>query len=168
MVGQVGRRMVGDKPNFIVATKDTSVFRTRATKTEEVVRKWHLVDADGQTVGRLATRVATLLRGKHKATFSYHTDTGDFVVVINASKIKMTGKRMSQKEYYHNTLYPGGARHEKFSELMAKHPDRIITEAVKGMLPKNSLGKKTFKKLKVYAGAEHEHAAQNPQPFAIG
>ncbi len=166
---QVGRpRVVGANPKFIVATKDTSVFRTRATKQEEVVRKWHLVDADGQTVGRLATRVATLLRGKHKATFSPHVDTGDFVVVINASKIKMTGKRMSQKEYYHNTLYPGGARFEKFQDVMAKHPDRIITEAVKGMLPKNSLGKKTFKKLKVYAGAEHEHAAQNPQPFGIG
>ena len=144
------------------------VFRTRATKQEEVSQKWHLVDADGQTVGRLATRVATLLRGKHKATFSPNVDTGDFVVVINAEKVKMAPKRMEQKTYYHNTLYPGGARHEKFSELMAKHPDRIITEAVKGMLPKNSLGRKTFKKLKVYAGTEHEHAAQNPQPFAIG
>jgi large subunit ribosomal protein L13 len=111
--------------------------------------------------------VATLLRGKHKPTFSPNVDTGEFVVVINAEKIKMTGKRMDQKTYYHNTLYPGGARHEKFSELMAKHPDRIITEAVKGMLPKNSLGRKTFKKLKVYAGAEHEHSAQNPQAFQL-
>ncbi|HEX5316662.1 MAG TPA: 50S ribosomal protein L13 [Candidatus Kapabacteria bacterium] len=140
---------------------------TRATKQDEVVRKWHLVDADGQTVGRLATRVATLLRGKHKPTFSPHVDTGDFVIVVNASKIKMTGKRMEQKDYYHNTLYPGGARHEKFSEVMAKHPERIVTEAVKGMLPKNSLGKKTFSKLKVYAGPEHEHAAQQPKAFAI-
>ena len=150
-----------------MAKKEESVHITRATKQDEVVRKWHLVDADGQTVGRLATRVATLLRGKHKPTFSPHVDTGDFVIVVNASKIKMTGKRMEQKDYYHNTLYPGGARHEKFSEVMAKHPERIVTEAVKGMLPKNSLGKKTFSKLKVYAGAEHEHAAQQPKPFAI-
>ena len=150
-----------------MAAKKDGVFRTRATKQNEVVRKWHLVDAEGQTVGRLATRVATLLRGKHKATFSPHVDTGDFVVVVNASKIKMTGKRMEQKEYYHNTLYPGGARFEKFNDVMAKHPERIVTEAVKGMLPKNSLGRKTFSKLKVYAGAEHEHAAQQPQPFSI-
>jgi large subunit ribosomal protein L13 len=150
-----------------VAKKEESVHITRATKQDEVVRKWHLVDADGQTVGRLATRVATLLRGKHKPTFSPHVDTGDFVIVVNASKIKMTGKRMEQKDYYHNTLYPGGARHEKFSEVMAKHPERIVTEAVKGMLPKNSLGKKTFSKLKVYAGAEHDHAAQQPKVFAL-
>lgn len=150
-----------------MAKKEESVHITRATKQDEVVRKWHLVDADGQTVGRLATRVATLLRGKHKPTFSPHVDTGDFVIVVNASKIKMTGKRMEQKDYYHNTLYPGGARHEKFSEIMAKHPERIVTEAVKGMLPKNSLGKKTFSKLKVYAGPEHEHAAQQPKAFAI-
>jgi large subunit ribosomal protein L13 len=150
-----------------VAKKEESVHITRATKQDEVVRKWHLVDADGQTVGRLATRVATLLRGKHKPTFSPHVDTGDFVIVVNASKIKMTGKRMEQKDYYHNTLYPGGARHEKFSEVMAKHPERIVTEAVKGMLPKNSLGKKTFSKLKVYAGPEHEHEAQQPKAFAL-
>lgn len=150
-----------------MAKKEESVHITRATKQDEVVRKWHLVDADGQTVGRLATRVATLLRGKHKPTFSPHVDTGDFVIVVNASKIKMTGKRMEQKDYYHNTLYPGGARHEKFSEVMAKHPERIVTEAVKGMLPKNSLGKKTFSKLKVYAGAEHDHAAQQPKVFAL-
>ncbi|HWF43243.1 MAG TPA: 50S ribosomal protein L13 [Candidatus Kapabacteria bacterium] len=150
-----------------MAKKEEGVFRTRSAKQEEVDHKWHLVDASGQTVGRLATRVATLLRGKHKASFTPHVDTGDFVVVVNAAQVKMTGKRMTQKEYYHNTLYPGGARHEKFSELMAKHPERIISEAVKGMLPKNSLGKKTFKKLKVYAGAEHEHAAQNPVTFQL-
>jgi large subunit ribosomal protein L13 len=150
-----------------VAKKEVGVFRTRSAKQEEVDHKWHLVDASGQTVGRLATRVATLLRGKHKASFTPHVDTGDFVIVVNAAQVKMTGKRMTQKEYYHNTLYPGGARHEKFSELMAKHPERIISEAVKGMLPKNSLGKKTFKKLKVYAGAEHEHAAQSPVTFQL-
>ena len=147
--------------------KDESVFRTRSAKQEEVERKWHLVDASGQTVGRIATQIATLLRGKHKASFTPHVDTGDFVVVVNAAQVKMTGKRMEQKEYYHNTLYPGGARFEKYSELLAKHPERIISEAVKGMLPKNSLGRKTFKKLKVYAGAEHEHAAQNPVTFQV-
>ena len=135
---------------------------TRSTKQEEVDRKWHLVDADGQTVGRLATRIASILRGKHKPTFTTNVDTGDFVVVINAEKIKLTGKRMDQKTYYHNTLYPGGARHEKFHDLIAKHPERVIQEAVKGMLPKNSLGRKTFKKLKVYAGTQHEHEAQQP------
>ncbi len=146
-----------------MATKKyENVLRTRATKQEEVVRKWHLVDATDKTVGRLATRVASILRGKHKPTFSPNVDTGDFVVVVNVEKIKMTGKRMEQKEYYHNTLYPGGARHEKFKDLLAKHPDRILTEAVKGMLPKNSLGRTTIKKLKVYAGPNHEHEAQNP------
>jgi len=150
-----------------VAKKDESVFRTRATKQEEVDRKWHIVDAAGQTVGRLATQVATLLRGKHKATFSPHVDTGDFVIVINANQVKLTGKRMEQKEYYHNTLYPGGARFAKFRDLQAQHPERIIEEAVKGMLPKNSLGRKTFKKLKVYGGADHEHAAQQPQVFTL-
>ncbi len=150
-----------------MAAKNDGIVRTRATKQSEVVRKWHLVDADGQTVGRLATRVASLLRGKHKATFSPNVDTGDFVIVVNAAKVKMAPKRMEQKEYYHNTLYPGGARFEKFGEVMAKHPERIVSEAVRGMLPKNSLGTKTFKKLKVYAGAEHEHVAQQPQPYSL-
>jgi large subunit ribosomal protein L13 len=150
-----------------VANTANSAKTTRFTKQIEVDRKWHLVDADGQTVGRLATRVASILRGKHKPTFTPNVDTGDFVLVINAEKVKMTGKRMDQKTYYHNTFYPGGARHEKFSELMAKHPERIIQEAVKGMLPKNSLGRKTFKKLKVYAGTEHEHAAQQPQALSL-
>jgi len=150
-----------------VATKDNSVLKSKFAKPEEIERKWHIVDAADQTVGRLATRVASILRGKHKPQFTPNTDVGDFVIVVNASKVKMTGKRMEQKTYYHNTLYPGGARHEKFAELQAKYPERIISEAVKGMLPKNSLGRKTFKKLKVYAGAEHEHAAQNPQALSF-
>ncbi len=150
-----------------MATKDNSVLKSKFAKPEEIERKWHIVDAADQTVGRLATRVASILRGKHKPQFTPNTDVGDFVIVVNASKVKMTGKRMEQKTYYHNTLYPGGARHEKFAELQAKYPERIISEAVKGMLPKNSLGRKTFKKLKVYAGAEHEHAAQNPQALSF-
>jgi large subunit ribosomal protein L13 len=147
--------------------KDPSIQRTYSAKESEVTRNWHIVDADGQTVGRLATQVARLLRGKHKPTFTPHVDTGDFVVVINAGKIKMTGKREDQKEYYRNTLYPGGARFSKFKEVRATNPDRIVEHAVKGMLPKNSLGKQVGMKLKVYAGAEHPHAAQNPAPYAL-
>jgi large subunit ribosomal protein L13 len=156
------------KSSFTVATKkDPSVQRTYSAKEGEVKRNWHIVDASGQTVGRLATQVARLLRGKHKATFTPHVDTGDFVVVINAAEIKLTGKREDQKEYYRNTLYPGGARFEKFKDVRSKNPDRIIEHAVKGMLPKNSLGKRIGMKLKVYAGAEHPHAAQNPTPYGL-
>lgn len=150
-----------------MSTKIEKTLRTYSAKQGEVKRDWYIVDADGKTVGRLATEVARVLRGKHKATFTPHIDTGDFVVVINAGKIKMTGKRMDQKEYYRNTLYPGGARFEKFKDLLVKHPDRIVEYAVKGMLPKTSLGKKIGMKLKVYAGMDHPHAAQQPKQLAI-
>jgi large subunit ribosomal protein L13 len=126
-----------------------------------------VVDAEGATVGRLATEVARLLRGKHKPQFTSHVDTGDFVIVINAAKIQLTGKRMDQKEYYHNTLYPGGGRWEKFKELIAKKPEKIVEEAVKGMLPKNSLGHKTLMKLKIYPAAEHPHEAQAPVAYKL-
>jgi large subunit ribosomal protein L13 len=129
-----------------VSKNQENVLRTQSTKQNEVDHKWFVVDAAGQTVGRLATKVASILRGKHKPTFTPHIDTGDFVIVVNASQIKMTGKRMEQKEYYHNTLYPGGARFEKFTEVRAEKPERIVESAVWGMLPKNSLGRKTFKK----------------------
>lgn len=142
-------------------------LRTRSTKAEEVDHKWWIVDAAGKTVGRLATEVASLLRGKHKPTFSPHVDTGDFVIVINAGQIELTGRRTDLKSYYHNTLYPGGARFEAFKKVKAEKPEMIVERAVKGMLPKNSLGKKTGMKLKVYAGAEHPHAAQMPMPRAI-
>jgi len=150
-----------------VDRKDKLSLRTYSAKDGQLKKSWYIVDADGQTVGRLATEVARVLRGKHKATFTPHIDTGDFVVVINAEKIKMTGKRMEQKEYYHNTLYPGGARFAKFKDVRAKNPDRIIESAVKGMLPKSSLGKKVGMKLKVYSGAEHPHEAQQPKILKI-
>ncbi len=147
--------------------KDKLSLRTYSAKEGENKKSWYIVDADGQTVGRLATEVARVLRGKHKAVFTPHIDTGDFVVVINAAKVKMTGKRMDQKEYYHNTLYPGGARFDKFKDVRAKNPDRIIESAVKGMLPKSSLGKAVGMKLKVYSGSEHPHEAQQPKVLKI-
>lgn len=150
-----------------MAKREDSFQRTFSAKEGEIEKKWHLVDAEGQTVGRLATQVARLLRGKHKSAFTPHVDTGDFVVVINADKVKLTGKRMDQKEYYHNTLYPGGARFERFKDMLATKPQRIIERAVKGMLPKNSLGQKTYMKLKVYAGTDHPHAAQQPQVYNL-
>jgi large subunit ribosomal protein L13 len=150
-----------------VDKKDKLSHRTYSAKEGEIKKSWYIVDADGQTVGRLATEVARVLRGKHKASFTPHIDTGDFVVVINAEKIKMTGKRMDQKEYYHNTLYPGGARFAKFKDVRANNPDRIIESAVKGMLPKNSLGKQVGMKLKVYSGANHPHEAQQPKVLKL-
>lgn len=150
-----------------MAKSSENFLRTYSAKNGEVARNWHIVDADGKTVGRLATEVARLLRGKHKPQFTLHVDTGDFVIVVNAAKVKLTGKRMDQKTYYHNTLYPGGARHEKFNDLIATNPTKVIEEAVKGMLPKNSLGHDVFMKLKVYAGAEHPHEAQMPKPYAL-
>ena len=147
--------------------KDKLSHRTYNAKEEEIKKNWYIVDADGQTVGRLATEVARVLRGKHKPTFTPYIDMGDFVVVINAEKVKMTGKRMEQKEYYHNTLYPGGARFAKFKDVRANHPDRIIESAVKGMLPKSSLGKKVGMKLKVYSGTSHPHEAQQPKVLKL-
>jgi large subunit ribosomal protein L13 len=138
---------------------------TRFFKSEEVDQKWHLVDANGKTLGRIATQVATLLRGKHKPQFTPNADLGDFVVVVNAEKIKLTGKRAELKEYFHYTGYPGGATFEKFKELMQKHPDRVFEHAIRGMLPHNRLGRKIIKKLKVYAGPDHPHTAQRPEPF---
>jgi len=138
---------------------------TRFFKSEDVDHPWHLVDANGKTLGRVATQVATLLRGKHKPQFTPNADLGDFVVVVNAEKIKLTGKRAELKEYFHYTGYPGGATFEKFKELMQKHPDRVFEHAIRGMLPHNRLGRKIIKKLKVYAGPDHPHTAQRPEPF---
>jgi large subunit ribosomal protein L13 len=150
-----------------VDRKDKLSLRTFSAKESEIKKSWYIVDAEGQTVGRLATEVARVLRGKHKATFTPHVDMGDFVVVVNAEKVKMTGKRMDQKEYYHNTLYPGGARFAKFKDVRANHPDRIIESAVKGMLPKSSLGKQIGMKLKVYSGATHPREAQQPKTLKL-
>jgi large subunit ribosomal protein L13 len=130
------------------------------------VQKWHLIDAEGKTLGRVATQVARLLRGKHKPMFTPNADLGDFVVVVNASRIRVTGKRTELKEYFHYTGYPGGATFEKFQDVLRKHPDRVFEHAVRGMLPHNRLGRQIIKKLKVYSGSEHPHKAQRPEPFA--
>ncbi len=138
------------------------VQRTYSAKPTEVQRKWYVVDAEGKTLGRLATTVAATLRGKHKPTYTPHIDTGDFVVVVNAEKIKVTGNKETQKVYYRHSNYPGGLKSETLKDLRGRHPDRIIENAVKGMLPRTALGKQQLTKLKIYAGAEHPHTAQNP------
>ncbi|MNS32235.1 50S ribosomal protein L13 [compost metagenome] len=132
-----------------------------------VTRTWHVVDAEGQTLGRLATAVAMLLRGKHKPTFTPHVDTGDFVVIINADKIVVTGKKTTDKLYRHHTGWPGGFRQTNFAKLQAEKPIRIVEKAVRGMIPHTKLGAQQYKKLKVYAGAEHPHAAQSPVAYDI-
>lgn len=140
---------------------------TKSVRTEDAQHDWWVVDAAGQTVGRLATQVATLLRGKHKPSFTPHVDTGDFVIVINADKIQLKGKRVEQKEYFHNTGYPGGGRMRSFKQLIQTKPEEVVELAVKGMLPKNSLGRTIGRKLKVYAGGEHPHSAQQPKTYAL-
>ncbi len=132
----------------------------------DIKKNWVLVDAADQTVGRLASEIARVLRGKNKPTFSPHLDTGDFVVVVNADKIKFTGNKMENKVYYHHTGYIGGIKARTATQLMETFPERVLKNAVKGMLPKNKIGRKVFKNLKVYAGVEHPHAAQNPVPMA--
>ncbi|HET8562290.1 MAG TPA: 50S ribosomal protein L13 [Candidatus Binatia bacterium] len=137
--------------------------------TREVLaqRQWYLVDAEGKILGRMATKIATVLRGKNKPTFTPHADTGDFVIVINAERVRLTGKKLEKKVYYRHTDYPGGIRTRTAEKLLAEKPEALIRLAVKGMLPKNRLGRKLFTKLKVYAGPEHPHAAQKPQPLNI-
>jgi large subunit ribosomal protein L13 len=141
--------------------------RTFSPKPADVERQWHVIDATDVVLGRLASQVAILLRGKHKPIFAPHVDTGDFVVIVNADKVVLTGKKLEQKKAYRHSGYPGGLRAMPYSELMEKRPDRAVEKAVKGMLPKNSLGRKMAKKLKVYAGPEHPHQAQRPVPFEI-
>ncbi len=140
---------------------------TRSMRKEDVDRKWLLVDASGKTVGRLSSQIAHLLRGKHKPWFTPHVDCGDFVVVINADKVVMTGKRMEQQQYFHYTGYPGGGRHESFKLLMEKKPEKIVWHSVRRMLPKNRLGRKMLKKLKVYKGDQHPHQAQKPEAHEV-
>lgn len=140
---------------------------TYSAKPESVKRDWFVVDAAGKTLGRLATEVATRLRGKHKPVYTPHVDTGDYVVIINAEKVAVTGKKASDKMYYHHTGFPGGIKEASFEKLIARKPEKVIELAVKGMLPRNPLGRAMFRKLKVYAGAEHPHTAQQPQPLDI-
>lgn len=142
-------------------------MRTYTPKAGDVTRQWHVIDATDLVLGRLASHAATLLRGKHKPTFAPHVDTGDFVIVINAEKVALTGQKFAQKIDYRHSLYPGGLRATVYSDLVQSDPRRIIEKAVKGMLPHNKLGREQLKKLKVYAGPEHPHAAQQPVAFEI-
>jgi large subunit ribosomal protein L13 len=142
-------------------------MKTFSAKAEQVQRDWYLVDAAEKTLGRLASEIAHRLRGKHKAEYTPHVDTGDYIVVINAEKIQVTGAKTTDKMYHHHTGYPGGLKSISFEKLLDKTPERVIQSAVKGMLPRNPLGRAMFKKLKVYAGDEHPHTAQQPQTLNI-
>ncbi len=137
-------------------------MKTFALKKENVDRQWFVIDASDKILGRVATKIADRIRGKDKPTFTPHTDGGDYVVVINAEKIKVTGEKFNDKKYYTHSLYPGGLKTKTFREMNEKHPERIIEEAVKGMLPKNKLGKSMIKKLKVFSGPDHDHESQQP------
>jgi len=140
-------------------------MKTYTAKPREIEQDWKLVDADGQTLGRLATEIADVLRGKHKPVYTPHVDTGDFVVVVNAEKVRVTGKKLEQKIYYRHSGYPGGLRQRTLAEQLERRPEEVIRRAVRGMLPKNKLAAAQLRKLKVYAGPEHPHAAQNPAPL---
>ncbi len=147
-------------------------MKTRSIKKEEVKdgtypRQWWIIDGEGQTLGRLASRIAMVLRGKHKPIFTPHIDMGDFVIVVNAEKVTLTGNKMKDKIYYHHTGYPGGLKSAKAEELLAKKPTDLIYKAVKGMMPKNALNRIALQKLKIYAGSEHPHQAQKPQTLEI-
>jgi len=141
--------------------------RTYMAKAGEVQRKWYLIDADGKTLGRVATEVARILRGKHKPIYTPHVDTGDHVIVINAAKVKVTGKKYTNKLYYRHTGYPGGIKVTNFADLLRRKPEQVIEKAVWGMIPHNRLGRKIFKKLRVYPGPDHPHAAQKPEVWEI-
>jgi len=140
---------------------------TYMAKPGEVERKWYVIDAAGQRVGRLATEVATILRGKHKPEFTPHVDTGDFVVLVNAEKVVFTGKKLQDKKYYRHSGYPGGLKTTTAADMLRKHPIRVMEMAIKGMLPHNRLGADLYRKLKVYAGPEHPHEAQQPIPWSV-
>jgi large subunit ribosomal protein L13 len=136
-------------------------------KTGEVERKWYVVDAEGQTLGRLASEVASILRGKHKPTYTPHVDTGDHVILVNAEKIQLTGKKLMNKKYYHHTGYPGGLKEKTAYEMRSTRPVQMLERTIKGMLPHNKLGRQMAKKLHVYAGAEHRHEAQKPEAYEL-
>jgi large subunit ribosomal protein L13 len=142
-------------------------MKTYTAKPGEIAREWYVVDAEGQTLGRLATRIADTLRGKNKPQYTPHVDTGDFVVVINAEKVAVTGQKLDQKRYYRHSGYPGGLRTRTLREQLERRPTEVIRSAVKGMLPKNRLAARQLTKLKIYAGPEHPHAAQSPKPLEL-
>ena len=142
-------------------------MRTYTAKAADIKRDWFVIDASGKTLGRLATEVARRLRGKHKPTFTPNVDTGDYIIVLNASKVRVTGRKAETKVYHWHTNYPGGIKSITFEKLLAKNPERVIEKAIKGMLPRGPLGRQMFRKLKVYAGAEHRHSAQQPQALEV-
>jgi large subunit ribosomal protein L13 len=142
-------------------------MKTHAVKGPEVRREWYVVDADGLVLGRLATRVAAVLKGKHKPVYTPHLDTGDHVIVVNASKVRLTGRKAESKRYFSHSMYPGGLRWRSLREVSATRPERVIEHAIRGMLPKNKLGRAMIRKLKVYGGAQHPHAAQGPKPLPL-
>jgi len=141
--------------------------KTFSAKPHEVEREWFVVDAQGQTLGRLASRIATILRGKHKPIYTPHVDCGDYVIVVNADKINVTGRKLDQKIYYRHSGYPGGLKQVTLRRQLQTHPERVVEAAVRGMLPKNRLGRKMYKKLKVYAGPDHPHGAQQPKTLGL-
>jgi large subunit ribosomal protein L13 len=145
----------------------TGKMNTKSIKKSEIDKKWWIADAEGQTLGRFSSKVAQILRGKHKVNFTPHMDMGDFVIVVNADKIKLTGSKEASKVYFRHTGYPGGGKETKYSEMVQKYPERIVETAVKGMLPHNRLGRKIFSNLKVYKGHEHPHFAQGPEQLNI-
>jgi large subunit ribosomal protein L13 len=142
-------------------------MKTISAKADDVKRDWFLVDADGKTLGRLATEIARRLRGKHKAIYTPHVDTGDYIVVINAEKVRVSGNKANDKMYYRHSGYMGGLKETNFNDMIKRSPERVIEIAVKGMLPRNPLGRAMYRKLKVYAGTQHQHTAQQPQPLDI-
>lgn len=142
-------------------------MKTVSIRPQDVSHAWFVVDADNKTLGRLATEIAHRLRGKHKPEYTPHVDTGDYIVVVNAEKVRVTGNKFTDKKYYRHSGFPGGIKEMRFKDLQQRHPERIIEKAVKGMLPRNPLGRTMFKKLKVYAGAEHPHTAQQPQTLEL-
>lgn len=142
-------------------------MRTYTPKASEITRAWHVIDATDVVLGRLASQTAILLRGKHKATYAPHVDTGDFVIIINAEKVALTGAKLEQKKAYRHSGYPGGLTATSYTQLLEQHPTRAVEKAIRGMIPKNSLGRQQLSKLKVYAGDSHPHAAQKPVPFEI-
>ena len=142
-------------------------MKTISAKAETVKRRWYVIDADGQTLGRLATEVARRLRGKHKTEYTPHVDTGDYIVVVNAEKVRVTGRKASDKTYYRHTGHPGGLKEATFTQMIERSPEKVIELAVKGMLPRNPLGHAMYRKLKVYAGQEHPHDAQQPETLTL-
>jgi large subunit ribosomal protein L13 len=156
-----------EEPRLLRRYEKKATFAYVHTQAGDSERQWHVVDATDQVLGRLASQVARLLRGKHKTTFAPNVDTGDFVIIINADKVALTGAKLEKKRAYRHSGYPGGLKSVNYAELLATHPERAVEKAVAGMVPKNRLGRAQMKKLKVYAGSEHPHASQNPQPYEL-